>query len=61
MDIKELKPYIKDSLVIKASNGKFEIYTILTHWFEIDDLDELTVERLDLEAAKKKTFNRDLE
>ncbi len=47
----ELKEWIEDGITIRKTNNGYQIFTIPTQHFDINDLSELTPERF------KKNFN----
>ena len=49
----ELKEWIKDGINIRTTNKGYQVFTIPTQHFDINDLSELTPERFKVEVEKQ--------
>ena len=49
----ELKEWIKDGITIRTTNKGYQVFTIPTQHFDINDLSELTPERFKAEVEKQ--------
>jgi hypothetical protein len=49
----ELKEWIKDGINIRTTNKGYQVFTIPTQHFDINDLSELTPERFKAEVEKQ--------
>lgn len=49
----ELKEWIEDGITIRKTNKGYQIFTIPTQHFDINDLSELTPERFKTEVEKQ--------
>ena len=49
-----IKEYIADGITIDKTNDGYRVFTILTQFFNIKELEELTPERFELEIANQK-------
>jgi len=50
----ELKEWIKDGIDIRKTNEGYQVFTIPTQHFNINELDELTPERFKAEGERQK-------
>ena len=50
----ELKEWIEDGITIRKTNTGYQIFTIPTQHFDVNDLSELTAERFKAEVEKQK-------
>jgi hypothetical protein len=49
----ELKEWIEDGITIRKTNDGYQVFTIPTQHFDINDLSELTPERFKAEVEKQ--------
>ena len=49
----ELKEWIEDGITIRKTNTGYQVFTIPTQHFDINDLNELTPERFKVEVEKQ--------
>jgi hypothetical protein len=49
----ELKEWIEDGITIRKTNSGYQVFTIPTQHFDINDLNELTPERFKAEVEKQ--------
>ena len=51
--------YIIDGITIDKTKDGYRVFTIPTQHFNIDNLDELTDERFDLEIQRQEKYEKD--
>jgi hypothetical protein len=49
----ELKEWVEDGITIRKTNSGYQVFTIPTQHFDINDLNELTPERFKAEVEKQ--------
>jgi hypothetical protein len=49
-----IKDYIVQGITINKTNDGYRVFTVPTQYFNIKDLDELTLERFEQEIQKQK-------
>jgi hypothetical protein len=49
----ELKEWIEDGITIRKTNSGYQVFTIPTQHFDINDLNELTPDRFKAEVEKQ--------
>ena len=51
--------YIIDGITINKTKDGYRVFTIPTQHFDIDNLDELTDDRFDLEIQRQEKYEKD--
>jgi len=56
MNLESVRKYIEKGISINQRGNKYDVFTVATQHFEVNDLKDLTPERFELQIQKREKF-----